>query len=137
MALVSSTTSQASKNKLLALDISKKIPYELADDRVLVKPLKPVMIMKEFPVNIPEAKDMNEAEAMEVKKFEKKKVPANVQKGIIIKVGSDYTKEGNPSYKLYEVGDVIMYPAYAGIKFELFKDSLTFRRYELLGKVTE
>jgi co-chaperonin GroES (HSP10) len=124
-------------NKEMALDISKKIPYEFADDRVLVKPLKPVMILKEFPVDIPDAKNMNEAEAMEVKKFEKRKVPANTQRGVIIKVGTDYLKEGNSAYKLYEVGDVVMYPAYAGIKFELFKDSITLRRYELLGKVIE
>ena len=123
--------------KEMALDISKKIPYEPADDRILVKPLKPVMITKEFPVQPnEEVKDLENLP--EVKKFEKRKVLANVQKGVIIKLGTDYTKEYREiDNSIYEIGDIVMFPSYAGIKFELFKDAIMFRRYELLGKVTE
>jgi co-chaperonin GroES (HSP10) len=119
--------------KEMALELSKRIPFELADDRILVKPLKPVMIVKEVPIPIDPnaAKNLDEVEKKEVN-IEKRKVPANIQKGVVLKVGPDYKES-----KLYEIGDIVMFPAYAGIKFELFKNSLLFRRYELLGKVIE
>ena len=121
----------------MALDISKKIPYEPADDRILVKPLKPVMITKEFPVQPnEEVKDLENLP--EVKKFEKRKVLASTQKGVIIKLGTDYTSDNTPEHlRNYEIGDIVMFQSYAGIKFVLFKDAIMFRRYELLGKVTE
>jgi co-chaperonin GroES (HSP10) len=122
-----------SSTRELAQDLSKKIPYEPADDKILIKPLKPVMVTKELPVVDKEPKNMDEAEKTEPR-FEKKKVEANIQKGVVLKVGTDIQKlDPCP----YEVGDTVMFMRGAGIPFELFKDSRMYRRYELLGKVIE
>lgn len=119
-------------NKTLAQEISKKIPYELTDDRILVKPLKPVMVTKLLPVAPASqaGKTVAEIESAEPAEPQKQKVEANMRRGIIVKLGREYT-EKNPEG--YEVGDVVIYPTYAGVNFELFKDTRTLRRYEVIA----
>ena len=125
-------------NKELAESIALKIPYQPMDDRILVKPLKTIMVTKELPVETGEQiANVEEAEKTE-RKLEKRKVPSNIQKGIIIKLGREYTEvDENGEYKKnpekLEIGDVVLFPHYAGQPFELFKDSKIFRRYELVG----
>jgi len=121
-------------NKEMAQDLSKKVPYEPADDRILVKPLKPVMITKEFPVQPKEQPKDLEDGIPEAKEWEKRKVEANTSKGVIIKLGTEYANMVNCPY---EVGDVVCFPRNAGIPFELFKDSRMLRKYEILSKVIE
>ena len=117
-------------NKKLAESISLKIPYQPMDDRILVKPLKTIMVTKELPVETGEQiASVEDAEKTE-RKLEKRKVPSNIQKGIIIKLGREYDDK-NPEG--LELGDVVLFPHYAGQPFELFKDSKIFRRYELVG----
>ena len=120
-------------NKEMAQDLSKKVPYEPADDRLLVKPLKPVMITKEFPVK-PKEEPKDLQDIPEATEWEKRKVEANTAKGVIIKLGADYVNMLNCPY---EVGDIVCYPRNAGIPFELFKDSRMLRKYEILGKAIE
>jgi hypothetical protein len=120
--------------KEMALELSKKVPYEPADDRILVKPLKPVMLTKEFPVQPKTAPETLEQVESTVVEYEKRKVEANTSKGVIIKLGVDYVNMLNCPY---EVGDIVCYPRNAGIPFELFKDSRMLRKYEILGKVIE
>jgi co-chaperonin GroES (HSP10) len=124
-----------STTKEIALSISAKMTFEPSDDKVIIKPLKPVMVTKEFPV-VPKAqpKDADVDSIPEVKEFEKRKVEANVQKGVILKLGTDILKLTPCPY---EVGDVVMFLKNAGIPFELFKDSKLIRRYDILGKVNE
>lgn len=117
----------------MAQDLSKKVPYEPADDRILVKPLKPVMLTKEFPVQ-PKGEPKDLQDIPEAVEYEKRKVEANTSKGVIIKLGVDYVNMLNCPY---EVGDIVCYPRNAGIPFELFKDSRMLRKYEILGKVIE
>lgn len=117
------------QTKKLAADLSEKITYTPADDMILVKPLKPVMITKEVPVLDNEPKDMDEAERTEPK-FEKKKVPANMQKGIVLKLGIEFEAR-NPNN--LEIGDVVAFPSHAGQRFELFKDTIILRRYEVVA----
>jgi len=118
-------------NKKLALDISAKINYQPTYDWLLVKPLKPVMITKLLPVppaKLPES--VEEAETTEPTTPQKQRVEANVNKGIIIKLGTEYQKT-NPEG--LEIGDVVLYPRNAGVSFELIKDSRMLRRYEVIG----
>jgi len=130
------------ETKKIAAELSARITYTPADDRMLVKPLKPIMITKSLPVdaNRPLPTNEEEMEATEKTevKFEKKKVPANMLKGVVIKLGTEYAKirrqaeiEGNTDFSDYEVGDVVIFPAYAGISFELFKDTILLRKYEI------
>jgi co-chaperonin GroES (HSP10) len=124
--------------KALAIDIANKLLYIPTDDRILVKPLKPIMVTKEFPI-VPkeQPKDLEEG-IPEATKFEKRKVEANIQKGVIIQLGSDYVEMlRNEKTLPFDVGDIVCYPRNAGIPFELFKDSRMLRRYELLAKVDE
>jgi len=121
-------------NKQLAKDLSIKIEYTPMDDRILVKPMKPVMVTKEFPVLDKEPSNLDEAEQTEPK-FEKRKVEANIQKGIVIKLGTEYADEDVPKrLRNLEVGDTVFYPRTAGMPFELLKDAKLLRRYELVGK---
>jgi co-chaperonin GroES (HSP10) len=120
-------------NKELAQSISEKITYVPTDDRILVKPLKPVMVSKMLPVAPVKAEGIEEAEKNEVK-LEKRKVEANLRRGIVIKLGTDYSDLTIPErLRNIEVGDVVIYPWSAGQSFELFKDSRVLRRYEVVA----
>jgi len=115
--------------KKLLDSIENKIFFQPIDGRVLIKPLKPVLIKKEIKEQDHEAnkdKDLSKEEG-EVKVITKK-VPANVQKGVVLKVG---LSDGTPMY--YQPGDVVVYGSYAARPFELFKDSILLQRYEILG----
>lgn len=118
-----------SDTKTLAADIAAKITYTPTDDRLLVKPLKPVMVTKELPVVPKQQGAMQDIEETEVK-LEKRKVEANMRKGIVIKLGPDYAKSIEPTFG---VGDIVIYPALAGVNFELLKDSRLLRRYEVVA----
>jgi len=119
-------------NKKLAQDLSAKISYQPTDDRILVKPLKPIMITKLVPIPPKQAaSNIDDAENQEPTTPQKMRVEANIRKGIIIKLGTEY-ETNNPQG--YEIGDVIMYPNFAGFPFELLKDSRMLRRYEVVAK---
>ena len=115
----------------LAADVASKITFTPTDDRLLVKPLKPIMVTKDVPVIEKAPKSLEEAEQTEAK-FEKRKVEANMQKAIIIKMGPDYSREGSIPAP-YGVGDVVIYPRGGGQACELLKDSRFLRRYEVVA----
>lgn len=120
-----------SDNMTLALSIAEKLAYTPTDDRLLIKPLKPVMITKLLPVapkNQPGSLD--EAEAQEPTEPQKQRVEANILKGIILKLGTEYEKN-NPEG--YEVGDVVYFHRLGGMPFELLKNSRLLRRYEVVA----
>lgn len=106
--------------------IKSKILFEPIDDRVLIKPLKQKMVKKTItvPVNKPGDTD----ETVKESKQEVIEVPANCQLGVVLKLGVP----GVSPLPFIE-GDIIAYPTSAGTKFELFKDSILLRRYEILG----
>jgi co-chaperonin GroES (HSP10) len=119
-------------NKVLAESIAAKIDFQPSDDRILVKPLKPVMITKLLPTPPKvEPKSVEEAENAEPTEPTKQKVEANVAKGIVLVLGSAYT-DNNPEG--IAVGDVVYFHRMSGMPFELLKDSRLLRRYEVLGK---
>jgi co-chaperonin GroES (HSP10) len=118
-------------NKKLAADLSARITYQPTYDWLLVKPLKPVMISKLVPTPPSQAaSNLDDVEKQEPTEPTKQKVEANVRKGIVIKLGTEYSKV-NPEG--IEVGDIVLYPSYAGVPFELLKDSRMLRRYEIIG----
>lgn len=118
-------------NKILAESIAAKLEFTPTDDRLLVKPMKPVMITKLLPTAPKvEPKSIDEAEQAEPTEPTKQRVEANIQRGIVIKLGTEYIKN-NPEG--LAIGDVVYYHRMAGMPFELLKDSKMLRRYELLA----
>lgn len=124
-----------SDNKTLAQSIAAKIDFEPSDDRILVKPMKPVMITKLLPTPPTQpARNIEEAEQQEPTEPTKQRVEANIQKGVVIKLGPDYSNPEVPErLKGLALGDIVYYPRGAGINFELLKDSRMLRRYEVLA----
>jgi co-chaperonin GroES (HSP10) len=115
--------------KILA-SIASKIPFEPIDDRVLIKPLKQRTVKKVVTVPVNKPSDLKEAEdTVQETKQETVEVPANCQLGVVLKTGIP-----GASPLPFEPGDIIVYPTNAGMKFELFKDSVLLKRYEILGK---
>jgi co-chaperonin GroES (HSP10) len=92
------------------------------------------MITKVVPVPPKSQPDtLDDVESSPEVSMEKKKVPANMTKGIILKLGPDYANDKGPYFGQFEIGDVVIYPTYAGINFELFKDTKMLRRYEIVA----
>ena len=115
--------------KKLLDSIKDKIFFQPIDGRVLIKPLKIVLVKKEVKEQDHEAnkdKDLLKVEG-EVKMVTKK-IEANMQKGIVLKVD---LSDDTPTR--YQPGDVVVYSNYAGRAFELFKDSILLQKYEILG----
>jgi len=118
------------ETKKLAAELSAKITYTPADDRLLVKPMKPVMITKVVPVPPKSQPDtLDDVENSPEVSMEKKKVPANMTKGIVLKLGAEYSKIPGD----YEVGDIVIFPTFAGVNFELLKDTKLLRKYEIVA----
>lgn len=114
----------------LAEDVSAKIPYEFLDS-LLVKPLDPIMVEKEFstPVSNEEAKkDANGIEAKDFDKVKKetKQVESDYRKGVILKVPTDYEVK-------FKVGDIVIFLERSGRFFDLLKDSRLVRPYDVVA----
>ena len=123
-----------SDTKKILESIKDKIAFQPIDDRILVKPLKPVKVRKKVPIYPePPAEDATAKEKMEFNekeiKFETKSVDSNMTKAVVLKIG----KTGSITNIPFEEGDVIVYPTNAGMPFELFKDTRLLKRYEIMG----
>lgn len=118
-------------NKKLAQDIASKVTFEPMDDRILVKPLKPVMLTKLLPTPPKvQSQSLDEVENSEPTEPTKQKIEANIQKGIILKLGTEYKTVNTQGF---EVGDTIYFWKSSGIPFDLLKDSRLLKRYEVLA----
>ena len=123
------TLDNVSNEKLLEMVI-EKLEYEPIKD-ILVKPLEPVMIEKE--VNVPfksEELDEDGQPIMEMRK-EMQQVPSIFRKGIVLAlpIDSAYCKE-------IKVGDTIVFNGkFNSIEFDLFKDSMLVKPFDVLFKV--
>jgi hypothetical protein len=116
----------------LAEDIAKRLDFIPADDRLLVKPLKPTIISIMVPVPPKQdSKSIDEAEQSEPTTPQKQRVEANIRKGVVIVLGTDYAKN-NPEGIV--PGDIVFYHRQSGVAYDLLKDSRLLRRYEVLGR---
>jgi len=112
------------------------IPFKPVDNKVLVKPLDPVKIEKEF-TELDESKNKNkkkgmEGDTMDTKKT-KKTVNANVRKGVVLALPQ--MEEAEKARFPIEVGDAIVYYDRSSMQtFDLYRDSLLMNKYEILGK---
>lgn len=114
--------------------IKDKIPFTPIDDRILVKPLKPVKVKRSESVPVDdEGKVIPFNEIDHSKNYKTKRVSrtvdSNMTKGVVLKIG----KTGQPIPTPFNEGDVVVFPSGAGMPFELFKDSKLLKRYEIMG----
>ena len=123
----------------LASNISDKIGFEMIKD-ALIKPLESVKIKKQFTVPVPtkESKEKGSTpdESLTIKDYEKTKteireVDSNFAKGVILKLPIDLCSGDNKC--VYKVGDTIVYNKRFAIEFDLFKNSVLVKPYDILA----
>lgn len=129
----------------LAKSVSEKINYEFID-QILVKPLDPIKVKKEFkkPVsnNTPK-KDANGVEAIDYDNVETevKEVDADFRKGIVLKI-PDYLKRmyskhednsNEPHRVEIKVGDVVVFRESRAYYFDLCKDAMLLDYYSVIA----
>lgn len=105
------------------------IEYAFTKD-ILVKPLEPIMITKEYEEQIPTGETDEEGfNKYEVKKHTKE-VESDFAKGIVLAVpaNADCT---------VVVGDTVVYPKKFAKDFDLFKDSQLVKPYDIVAKVKQ
>ena len=95
---------------------------------ILVKPLEPVMITKEYEEQIPTGEQDEEGfNKYEVKKHSKE-IESDFARGIVLAVPTQVES----SIKL---GDTVVYPKKFAKDFDLFKDSQLVKPYDVVAKV--
>lgn len=95
---------------------------------ILVKPLEPVMIAKEYEEQIPTGEQDEEGfNKYEVKKHTKE-VESDFAKGIVLALPTSVECT-------VSVGNIIVYPKKFAKDFDLFKDSQLIKPYDVVAKV--
>lgn len=121
---------QDTKKDTLALSIADKINFEVLKD-VLVKPLEPIKIKKQFtvPVTDKKAKDDGiEVNDYKETKTEIREVESNFAKGVVLKVPIDSNAEFP-----YAIGDTVVYNKRFSVEFDLFKNSVLVKPYDIVA----
>ena len=103
------------------------IEYKIEKD-ILVKPLEPVIITKEYEEQIPTGEQDEEGfNKYEVKKHTKE-VESDFAKGIVLAIPTSIECS-------VSVGETIVYPKKFAKAFDLFKDSQLVKPYDIVAKV--
>jgi co-chaperonin GroES (HSP10) len=123
----------------VATTVSEGIKYNFLED-FLVKPLDPVIVKKEFktPVSKGESTDDSgtTAEDYDDVATEVKEVESDYREGVVLKVSERYKQwmaDEKVSQYPINVGDIVVFRATAGRYFDLFKDSLMLKLYDILA----
>ena len=105
------------------------LEYSFEKD-ILVKPLTPIMVTKEYTEQIPTGEKNEEGFNKYEVKTHTKEVESDFAKGIVlsIPIGTDST---------IKVGDTIVYPKKFAKDFDLFKDSQLVKPYDVVAKVVK
>lgn len=105
------------------------LEYSFEKD-ILVKPLTPIMVTKEYTEQIPTGEKDGEGFNKYEVKTHTKEVESDFAKGIVlsIPIGTDST---------IKVGDTIVYPKKFAKDFDLFKDSQLVKPYDVVAKVVK
>lgn len=117
--------------EILAEDLSNKIEYEMLKE-LLVKPLEPIKILREF--DVPVVKDKTKDDGLEVNEYEdvtkeQREVESVFAKGIVLKVPASLTDDS------IKVGDTVVYNNRFAIDFDIFKDSKLIKPYDVIAKI--
>lgn len=117
----------------LAESLSGLIKFEMCKD-VLVKPLEPVKVMKEFEVPVEASQDEDKELGVEVKSYETtkkeiKEVESNFAKGIVLKMPPVLNGTESP----FNIGDTVIFNGRFAIDFDLLKDSKLIKPYDIVA----
>ena len=109
-------------------DVINKIEYTMIKD-ILVKPLDTPKVMKHIVEQIPTDKIDEETKATiyETKESDKE-VDSAFRKGIVLRLPSNM-----PDNSPIEVGDTVVFPYKFSIDFDLFKDSMLVKPYDVIA----
>lgn len=103
-----------------------EIPYSFTKD-VLIKPLAPIKVQKEVIKHKPNGKrDENGFEEYDVEKT-MEEVEATFREGIVLRMPVDL--QNRP----YNVGDTVVFPIKAAGYFDLYRDSMLVRDYDIVA----
>lgn len=125
----------------LAQSVGDNIKYNFFD-HVLVKPLDPIKVKKEFSKPVSTGTPVKDANGVEAQDFdnvetEVKEVDSDYLKGVVIKLPMFFYNTSGNENNLYvkeiNVGDIVIFRASAGIHFDLIKNSRLLRMYDILG----
>ena len=122
------------EDKTIAESINDKLAFSFTKD-VLIKPLEITKVKKQFEVPITDKKD--KADGIDVNEYTKtktetKEVDSNFQKGIVLAIPS--CLQDKPDYA---IGDTVVYPRKFAIEFDLFKNSVLVKPYDILAIITD
>lgn len=120
-------------NVIIAESLQDGIKFEMVKD-VLIKPLPPVMLKREF--EVPVVKDTTTEDGEQINEFEETKkeirdVESNFATGVILKMpignsGLDYS---------FKIGDTVAYNKRMSVEFDLFKDTILVKPYDVIAIV--
>lgn len=104
------------------------IEYHMLKD-VMIKPLPAIKLTKEVTEQIPTGKVDKDGFETYKTKTEIKEVESNWATGIVLQI-PDHLVEHNPGFK---VGDTVVYNKKFASDFDLFKDSILVKSYDILA----
>ncbi len=106
------------------------LPYEFKKD-ILVKPLPAVKIIKEITEQVPTGEKDEEGFEKYDTQTTSKEIESDLAKGIIIALPNDKILEANQL--TLNLGDTIIYPKKFAKEFDLFKDSMLVKPYDVIA----
>ena len=105
------------------------LKYNFEKD-ILVKPLAPIMIERTVTEQIPNGKKDKDGNNLYDTKEEKKQVESDFGRGIILALPTVYSGSA-------VVGDTVVYPKKFVKEFDVFKDSLLVKPYDIVAIETK
>lgn len=116
-------------NEMLASYVSDNIHYTMRKD-VLIKPLDPIMVKKEF--STPVVKDTVKEEGETINEYddvkkEIKEVESNFSRGIVLKVPASDTEWD------FKVGNIVIYNKRFSVDFDILKNSVLVKPYDIIA----
>lgn len=116
-------------NETLASYVSDNIHYIMRKD-VLIKPLDPIMVKKEF--STPVVKDTVKEEGETINEYddvkkEIKEVESNFSRGIVLKVPVSDTEWD------FKVGNIVIYNKRFSVDFDILKNSVLVKPYDIIA----
>lgn len=118
------------KDKVLETVVNGLTYAPLKD--ILIKPLDPIMLTKEV-TEMVETDEEDENGAIKYDtKTETKEVESEWREGVILCIPDGVKKD--PSIEGLEVGDIIVYNKKFAKEFDLFKNSVLIKSYDIVAK---
>lgn len=106
------------------IETELNVPFSPIDGRVLVKPLEEVKLVKK--VLVPDEDSPQNPEDIQETKEVEEEVVSNLRVGIVL------ATDANTEFP-FEIGDKVVFVYRAAMPFDLYKDAVLLKRYDILG----